>query len=181
VTVQTYWFDLAVEGPVTDNHFEALGDVLTAGNGIDATPQADERGGIIMFTREAEDAVQAVTTAIRDAEAAGIRVTGVVADQVSVREIAERAGVTEAAVRYWIAGQRGPGGFPEPAVRRERLSLFSWAEVAAWLAWSKLGEADITAAELAQACKIIDAALIVRDGLRELPRHARPLVRELVA
>jgi len=134
-----------------------------------------------MFSREAEDAIQAVTTAIRDAEAAGIRVTGVIADQVSVREIAERARVTEAAVRYWISSRRGPGAFPEPVVRRERASLFSWAEVAAWLAWSKLGEADITAAELAQACKIIDAALTVRSGLRELPRHSRPLVRELVA
>jgi hypothetical protein len=179
--VQTYWFDLEVAGPVTGVNIEALGDVLTAKDGIDASVQADVRGGIIMFSREAEDAVQAVTTAIRDAEAAGIEVTGVIADQVSVREIARRARVTEAAVRYWISSQRGPGGFPEPVVRRERASLFSWAEVASWLAWSKLGEADITAAELAQACKIIDAALIVRNGLRELPRHARPLVQELVA
>jgi hypothetical protein len=179
--MQTYWFDLEVAGPVTGGHVEALGDVLTAKEGIDASVQADERGGIVMFSREAEDAVQAVTTAIRDAEAAGIRVTGVIADQVSVREIAERARVTEAAVRYWISSRRGPGAFPEPVVRRERASLFSWAEVAAWLAWSKLGEADITAAELAQACKIIDAALTVRSGLRELPRHSRPLVRELVA
>jgi predicted transcriptional regulator len=179
--VHTYWFDVEVAGPFTDTHVEALGDVLTAGNGIDATPQADDRGGVIMFAREAEDAVQAVVSAIRDVEAAGIVVTGVVEDQVSVREIAERARVTEAAVRFWVSGQRGPGGFPEPAVRRERANLFSWAEVAAWLARSKLGEADITAAELAQACKIIDAALTVRDGLRELPRHARPLVQDLVA
>ncbi len=179
--MQTYWFDLEVAGPVTDGHIEALGDVLTAGEGIDASVQADDRGGIIMFTRDAEDAVQAVTTAIRDAEAAGIQVTGVVADQVSIREIAERARVSDAAVRYWISGQRGPGGFPEPVVKHERASLFSWAEVAAWLTWHKLGEADPTAAETAQACKIIDAALTVRDGLRELPRHARPLVRELVA
>jgi sulfite reductase alpha subunit-like flavoprotein len=177
----TYWFDLEVAGPVTEGHVEELGEVLTAADGIDASVQADDRGGIIMFTREAEDAVQAVTSAIRDAEAAGIRVTGVIADQVSVREIAERAKVTETSVRYWISGQRGPGGFPEPAVRRERLSLFSWAEVAAWLAWNKLGEADHTAADTAQACKIIDAALTVRNGLRDLPRHSRPLVRDLVA
>jgi hypothetical protein len=122
-----------------------------------------------------------VTSAVRDVEAAGISVTGVIEDRVTASEIAERARVTGAAVRYWISGRRGPGGFPEPVVKHERASLFSWAEVAAWLAWSKLGEADITAAELAQACKIIDAALTVRNGLRELPRHARPLVRELVA
>lgn len=134
-----------------------------------------------MFSREAEDAVQAVTSAIRDVEAAGIRVTGVVEDRVTVSEIAEKARVTDAAVRYWISGQRGPGGFPEPAVRRNRQSLFSWAEVAAWLAWNKLGEADPAAAETARACKIIDAALTVRNGLGDLPRHSRPLVRELVA
>jgi hypothetical protein len=179
--MHTYWFDLEVAGPVTENHVETLGDVLTSGDGIDASVQAGDRGGVIMFAREAEDAVQAVTSAIRDAEAAGIRVTGVIADQVSVREIAERAKVTETSVRYWISGQRGPGGFPEPVVPRERASLFSWAEVAAWLTWSKLGEADPTAAETAQACKIIDAALTVRDLLRDLPRHSRPLVRELVA
>lgn len=179
--MHAYWFDVQVAGPVTDDHIEALGDVLTAGEGIDATPQADDRGGRIMFSREAEDAVQAVTSAVRDVEAAGIRVTGVVEDRVTVSEIAEKARVTDAAVRYWISGQRGPGGFPEPAVRRERLSLFSWAEVAAWLAWNKLGEADPNAAETAQACKIIDAALTVRNGLRDLPRHSRPLVRDLVA
>jgi hypothetical protein len=179
--VHTYWFDLEVAGPVTDEHIEALGDVLTSGSGIDATPQADDRGGVIMFSRDAEDAVQAVVSAVRDVEAAGIQVTGVIEDRVTVSGIAERARVSDAAVRYWISGQRGPGGFPEPAVRRERLNLFSWAEVAAWLTWHKLGEADPTAAETAQACKIIDAALIVRNGLRELPRHARPLVQELVA
>jgi hypothetical protein len=179
--VNCYWFDVEVAGPVTDDDIEALGDVLTAGDGIDASVQADHRGGIVMFSREAEDAVQAVISAVRDVEAAGIRVTGVVADRVVVAEIAARARVTEAAVRYWISGQRGPGGFPEPAVRRERLNLYSWADVAAWLARSRLGEADFTAAETAMACKIIDAALILRTGLRELPRHSRPLVRELVA
>lgn len=179
--MRVYWFDVEVAGPVTDDDLEVLGDVLTAGNGIDATPQADERGGIVMFAREAEDAVQAVISAVRDVEAAGLRVTGVVEDRVTVQEIAKRARVTAASVRYWISGQRGPGAFPEPAVRRQRASLFSWAEVAAWLAWAKLGEADMTAAETALACKIINAALTVRNGMRELPRHNRPLIRELVA
>jgi hypothetical protein len=59
--------------------------------------------------------------------------------------------------------------------------LFSWAEVAAWLSWNRLGEADHVAAETAQACLVIDAALTVRNGLREIPRHNRPLIQELVA
>jgi hypothetical protein len=179
--MNTYWFDVEVAGPVTEDHFETLGDVLTAGAGIDATPQADERGGIIMFSREAEDAIQAVISAVRDVEAAGIRVTGVEEDRVTVSEIAERARVTGASVRYWIAGERGPGGFPSPIVKRDRASTFSWAEVAAWLAWAKLGEVDHVAAETAWACNVIDAAITVRNGLREMPKHNRPLVRELVA
>jgi hypothetical protein len=75
----------------------------------------------------------------------------------------------------------GPGGFPEPRVRRQRGSLYSWAAVSAWLASAKLGEVDHLAAEAARACALIGAALTVRSGLRELPQQDRPLVARLVA
>jgi hypothetical protein len=179
--VNCYWFEVEVAAPVAEEDVERLGDLLTAGDGIDAMVQADERGGVVGFFRDAEDAVQAVVSAVRDVEAAGMKVTGVIEDRVTGAEIAEKAKVTTAAVRYWITGERGPGNFPAPVVRRERASLYSWAEVAAWLAWAKLGDVDHIAAETAQACLIIDAALTVRNGLRELPRHNRPLIRELVA
>lgn len=179
--MNVYWFDVEVAGPVTMEHVESLGDVLTAGDGIDANVQADHRGGRVMFSREAEDAIQAIVSAVRDVEAAGMQVTGVVEDRVTPAGIAENAKVTQAAVRYWITGERGPGNFPAPVVPRERASLYSWAEVAAWLARAKLGDVDHIAAETAKACLIIDAALTVRNGLRDLPRHNRPLVRELVA
>jgi hypothetical protein len=64
---------------------------------------------------------------------------------------------------------------------RPRSSLYSWAEVSAWLAAAKLGEVDHVAAETARACTLIDAALTVRRGLRDLPQHDRPLVARLVA
>jgi hypothetical protein len=179
--VNVYWFDIEVDGPVTEDDIESLGDVLSKADGIDATVQADERGGVIMFSRGADDAVQAVVSASRDVEAAGLRVTGIAEDRVTVSDIADRARVTTASVRYWVSGQRGPGGFPLPTVRRERARLFSWAEVAAWLARAKLCAVDQVAAETARACVIIDAAVTVRNGLRDLPRHNRPLVRELVA
>jgi hypothetical protein len=179
--VNCYWFEVDVAAPVTEDDIESLGDRLSAADGIDASVQADDRGGTVMFSREAEDAVQAVISAVQDVEAAGMRVTGVADDRVTVTEIAGRARVSAASVRYWISGHRGPGGFPTPAVLRLRSSVYSWAEVAAWLAWAKLGETDLTAAETAQACRIIDAAVTVRNGLRELPRHNRPLVRQLVA
>ena len=46
---------------------------------------------------------------------------------------------------------------------------------------AKLGEVDHVAAETAPACALIDAALVVRQGLRELPKHDRRLVARLVA
>ena len=107
--VDVYWFDLDVVGPVTDDHVEALGETLSAAGGIDATVQADDRGGTVMFSREADDAVQAIVSAIEDLEAAGIRVAGVTEDRVGIDEIAERAKVTAASARYWVAGDRGPG------------------------------------------------------------------------
>jgi hypothetical protein len=179
--VNTYWFDVEVGGPVTEDHIEALGDVLTAAGEIDAIVQAGERGGTVTFSREADDAMQAVIRAIEHVEAAGMNVTGVTEDRVVVAEIAERAGVTPANVRYWVSGERGPGGFPAPKVRRQRASLYSWAEVSAWLETAKLGEVDHAAAETAQACALANAALIVRRGMRELPAHDRPLLARLVA
>lgn len=179
--MDVYWFEVEVVGPVADDHVEALGERLSAADGIDATVQAGDRGGTVMFSREADDAVQAIVSAIEDLEAAGMAVAGVTEDRVVIDEIAQRAKVTTASVRYWVTGERGPGGFPAPRVKRRRASLYSWAEVSAWLAAAKLGEVDHVAAETARACALIDAALVVRHGLRELPKHDRPLVAGLVA
>jgi hypothetical protein len=177
--VYTYWFDLEV-GPVTEDQIEALGDVLESAAGIDATAQADRRGGIVMFSREADSALQAVVSAVEDVRAAGMTVAGAKEDLVVPEEIAARAKVTAAAVRYWILGERGPGDFPAPRVRHQRNSLYSWAEVSAWLAAAKLGEVDQAAAETARACALVNAALIVRDGMRALPAYDRPLLARLV-
>jgi hypothetical protein len=179
--MNTYWFDVEVAGPVTDSQIDALGGILSAAGGIDASVQAGDQGGTVMFSREADDALQAIVSAIEQAETAGMTVTGVAEDLVTVGEIAERARVTPASVRYWLAGERGPGNFPEPRVPRQRASLYSWAEVSAWLAAAKLGEVDHLAAETAQACALVNAALTVRDGMRHLPAHDRPLLARLVA
>jgi hypothetical protein len=178
--VYTYWFDLQVAGPVSEEHIESLGDVLTSAGRIDAAVQADHRGGVVSFSREADTALRAVISAIEDLRAAGMTVTGAMEDLVVPEEIAERAKVTAAAVRYWILGERGPGGFPAPRVRHPRNSLYSWAEVSAWLAAAKLGEVDHAAAETARACALVNAALTVRNGMRDLPAHDRPLLARFI-
>lgn len=176
----TYWFELEVSGPVTEEDAEALGGVLAARGGIDATVQAGMHGGTVMFSREADSALHAVISAVEDVRTAGMNVTGAKEDLVVTEEIAARARVTAAAARHWIAGDRGPGGFPAPKVLHRRNSLYSWAEVSAWLASAKLGEVDHAAAETARACALVNAALTVRDGMRELPAHDRPLLARFV-
>ncbi|MCO6009342.1 hypothetical protein NE236_30660 [Actinoallomurus purpureus] len=179
--MNVYWFDVNVAGPVTDEHAEALGEMLAAADRIDATIQAGEDGGAIMFSREADDAVQAIISAVMDVEKAGMTAIGVTEDLVTAEDIAERAKVTAASARYWITGDRGPGGFPSPRVARPKASLYSWADVSAWLHEAKLGEVDHVAVETARVCVLISAALIVRRGMADLPKHERPLVARLVA
>ena len=176
----TYWFELEVSGPVTEDQVEALGDVLAPVGGIDATVQAGRRGGIVTFSREADSALHAVISAVEDVRAAGMTVTGAKEDLVVTEEIAARAKVTAAAVRYWVLGKRGPGGFPAPRVPHQRNSLYSWAEVSAWLAAARLGEVDHRAAEAARACALVNAALTVREGMRGLAAHDRPLLARFV-
>jgi hypothetical protein len=53
--------------------------------------------------------------------------------------------------------------------------------VSAWLSAARLGAVDYVAEETARACALINAALTVRRGLRELPKHDRPLITRLVA
>lgn len=179
--MNVYWFEIEVSGPVTEDNVESLAKRVSGDGGIDATVQGDRRGGAVMFSREADDAVQAVVSAVKDVESAGMTPVGVTEDRVTVDEIAERAGRTATTVRYWIAGERGPGGFPEPVVERQRSSEWSWAEVAAWLSAAKIGRVDHIAAETARVCVLVNSALAVRRGIRELPKRDRPLITDLVA
>jgi hypothetical protein len=178
--VYTYWFELQVGGPVTEDLVETLGDVLSANGGIDATVQAGLGGGVVMFSREADTALHAVISAVENVRAAGMTVMRAKEDLVVTEEIAARAKVTVAAARYWIIGERGPGDFPAPRVRHSRNSLYSWAEVSAWLAAAKLGEVDQAAAETARACVLVNAALTVREGMRWLSAYDRPLLARFV-
>lgn len=178
--MNVYWFDVNVAG-ATDDQIEALAERLTNAGGIDATVQADEHGGVVMFSREADDAIQAVVSGISDVEAVGMVVVGVTEDLVTIADIADRAGVTSTAVRYWISGDRGPANFPEPVVDRPRSTLYSWSSVSAWLATAKVGQVDHIAAETARACALVRDALAVRRGVRGLPSHYRPLITRFVA
>lgn len=161
--MNTYWFELKLQGPIDlDASSERLYAVCD-----DGQLAGDERGGSILFSREASSAIDAITSAIDDAEEVGLTVLDVTEDLVSVEEIAEKTERSVAAVGHWTTGKRGGGEFPRPLVgRSSKVRLYSWSEVSQWLASHNLGGVDDAAAETAAAAAEISTLLRARHTMR---------------
>ncbi|GAB2810664.1 hypothetical protein GCM10022221_05090 [Actinocorallia aurea] len=184
----TYWFTVRVAGFSEDicDVADRLYEEMLKGDGVDGTLSGDERGGEIDFSREAEDAVIAVVSAIEQVEAAGLRALGVSEDLVTAENIAEQAKVTLGAVSHWVSGVRGGGGFPAPVIERRRGSLWSWAEVSQWIAARNLGQVDEAAVEVAHVAKFLNALITAHhERDQAVPPHrfarVRPFVDRLIA
>lgn len=164
-----YEFVLKLNREISDDEIEALYDAGCDDAGIETGPL----GTLADFSREAPSLAEAIASAVRDIEKVpGLRATGVQCDNmVTAADIASRAGVSREAVRLWATGQRGPGGFPKPAlITTGGEKVWDWQQVAVWLAEQK---------EQAQASAAVDAArhvlatadrvLAARDALRTEP------------
>jgi hypothetical protein len=130
--MSSYEFSLRLNREVTDAEVEVL---YEAGCG-DAAVESGPLGAMIEFDREAPSLAGAITSAVRDVEKVpGLRVVGLACDDmVTLLGISERAGVSREAVRLWVAGQRGPGGFPPPAmITPGGESVWYWERVVPWL------------------------------------------------
>jgi hypothetical protein len=91
------------------------------------------------FSKEAEDLLEAVISAIQTIEGAGLGATVVRVEPdelVTIADIARRTGRTNESIRLLIHGDRGPGGFPAPSTRigSGRSRVWRWADVAEWFA-----------------------------------------------
>jgi hypothetical protein len=88
------------------------------------------------FARESDSLLDALLSAIRDVEVAGVgaKVEHVEPDElVTMSDIARRLEVTREGVRKWVAGLRGPGNFPPPAGGLTgRSPLWHWTDVVQW-------------------------------------------------
>lgn len=176
--MSTYWFELEI-GPVSD--LEEAAERLYSRCG-DGQISGDDQGGTILFSREARNATEAILSAIDDSERSGLSAVGIMEDLVTLDDIAEKTGRSAPAVGHWTTGQRGPGGFPSPALHRgSRVKLYSWAQVSGWLAIAGLGKTDSVAAEVASAAADVDALLRARQVLRDAPSGKREALVKLVA
>lgn len=89
------------------------------------------------FSRTARSLEEAILSAIRDVESAGIGAKVSRVDQcnlVSASEIGRRIGRTRQTVHQYMTGARGPGGFPPPeCYLADRAPLWPWCAVSHWL------------------------------------------------
>jgi hypothetical protein len=92
---------------------------------------------VIELEREAVTFADAVLGAIREVEELGdARVVRVEPDElVTASAIARRVGRSRQSIAQLIAGERGPAGFPSPALWIDgKTRLWRWTDVAEWLA-----------------------------------------------
>ena len=108
--------------------------VLRPYDGLAPAPGPREGVGAVMVRRKASDLAEAVMSAVRDVESAGLRPVRVAAgDWVTLSDVAARIGRSREIVRLWSVGKQGPGGFPPPLNPGCETSFYSWAEIAQWL------------------------------------------------
>ena len=130
--MKTHEFSIIASGldPRADDFETRLYDA-----GCDDALVAFQKGRIIIdFSREAEFVQDAISSAIEDVRRIGAKVEHVEPDPlVSLSDIAQRSGLTRAAVYNYAKGDRR-GDFPPPVARVTTGNpLWDWAEVAGWM------------------------------------------------
>jgi hypothetical protein len=130
-SVRSHVFTVLLNRRPTDAELNKLID-----DGLDDATFGIERGvSVVEFDREAPSLAQAVASAVRDLEAAGLRAIRVIdEDLVTLADIADRLGQSRESVRRYANGDRGPGGFPPPVnPARDGTLFYRWSEVAPWM------------------------------------------------
>lgn len=176
MTTKTHTFTLYLSGVdlLADEHMDAL---YEAGCD-DALFGERDSAQYATFDRNASSFTEALTTALRDIEAAlpAATIVRIEPDQmVTLAAIAERSGRSREYIRLLAAGQRGPGGFPAPiAYVDHKTRLWHWPDVAHWLTSSETAkvEVDIEAADLVAT---LNAAYALREHIPQL-RDERDVV-----
>lgn len=132
--------------------------------GADDATISFQRGVIIIdFAREAASMDMALCSAIDAVTDAGARILRIEPDPlVTLSDIAERSGLTRAAVSLFASGQRG-SGFPPPVARVTSESpLWLWVDVARWF---------VSTGRLPET--VYECAIAIFDVTVELPMEFR--------
>jgi hypothetical protein len=173
--MDTYEFTFVVDHRLSEDEVDGLLEQVD-----DVTPEREQGRTLLGFDRRSTSLAEALVSALRDVEAAGLTVGSVRSeDLVTLREIAARTGRSYESVRLLAAGRRGPGGFPGP-MSSAGWTLYSWAQVRPWFTQhapaSPIDQALLTAEHdrlIAAADHLVRARALMRgdrlaDGLAAL-------------
>jgi hypothetical protein len=101
------------------------------------------------FDREADNAVQAIRSALDSIRSLGF--TDLIVEEQgfsTLAEMAERAGISRQALSLYAQNKRGNGNFPKPMYGlASKSAMYLWSEVATWL--FKQGKLDKVQYEVA--------------------------------
>ena len=129
--MKTFKFTLVATGPLDKN--SSYEDALFEAGCDDATVSFQKGVLILEFDRVEKNLSHAINSAVANVVSAGCQVVRIEPDHlVSMSEIAERVGITRAAVSLYAKGDRGDN-FPAPAARVTSESpLWDWVDVSRW-------------------------------------------------
>ncbi|PWC15688.1 hypothetical protein B4923_00805 [Brenneria roseae subsp. americana] len=159
----TYHFSLTLSGVTAET--TGLENALFSSGCDDALICFYGNTVYLEFDRESPDFSDAIMSAIRDIESAGINahVQSVDAAWVGLSDIAALSAMSRQAIALLKDGKRGAGDFPSPVQRLKGSSpLWDWGEVADWLAKQKKIPQAI--ADNARELAAINLALQLRNA-----------------
>jgi len=132
----------------------------------------------VEFSRTAKSLKDAILSAIRDVQKAGIGAEVLRVDEcnlVTASEIARRIGRSRQMVHQYMTGERGPGAFPPPECHLSEASpLWAWCAVSYWLAQN-----DILRPEDSWNAEVVSAINNAMEAARQ--RHRQPQLVEEIA
>ena len=161
--MMTYDFDLLISGASYDDTL--LEEKLFSAGCDDAMLVFQNSIAHLTFSREANTLVEAIVSAISDAEKSGIKVERILPDDlVNANEISRRVEKSRQYISNLISGKKGPGKFPTPATGlTEKAYLWSWYDVTQWLLEHKIID-DQEIASTARIIAIANQALHARNN-----------------
>ncbi|MDL2169823.1 MULTISPECIES: hypothetical protein [Asaia] len=152
--METFEFSIVASG--LDRTAEDFESRFYDGGCDDATVSFQKGHIILDFAREAPSLEQAIESAMADVRAAGATINRVEPDPlVSLTEIAQRSGMTKAAISLYAADKRG-SGFPAPAFRvTSSMPLWEWSAVTKWMVQNgKMLASDLLQAETIRSVNV---------------------------
>ena len=129
------------------------------------------------FSRSAKSLKDAIVSAIRDVQKAGINAQVLRVDEcnlVTASDIARKLDRSRQQIHQYMTGQRGPGAFPPPECHlADHAPLWRWCAVSYWLVQNNL-----LRPEESWNAEVVEAINNVLDSARQ-PAHYAKLMAEI--